>query len=147
MRAVIQRVTASAVSTGEIKNEIGRGFNVLLGIGREDTAADADYICDKISGLRVFEDKDGKMNLSLADVGGEILLISQFTLYGDARRGRRPSFIAAASFADGEELYNYAIKKLSASYTVKTGVYGADMRVYIENDGPVTILLDSQKLF
>lgn len=147
MRAVVQRVTSSSVETGDVRNGIGKGFNVLLGVAKGDTEADCDYICDKIANLRVFEDAEGKMNLSLSDIGGEILLISQFTLYGDARHGRRPSFIEAAGFEEGKVLYEYAVSRLSKDFTVKTGVYGADMKVTIVNDGPVTIMLDSKKLF
>ena len=106
------------------------------------------YILEKIKGLRVFEDSEGKMNLSLQEVGGQILLISQFTLYGDARKGRRPSFIQAAKGEDAERMYQQMIHHLRESgYTVETGVFGAEMKVLIENDGPVTILLDSRKTF
>lgn len=148
MRAVIQRVSASSVRCGEIFEEIQRGFNVLLGVGKGDTSKDADYLASKISSLRVFEDPDGKMNLSLRDVGGEILLISQFTLLGDARHGARPSFINAASYEEGRLLYEYTAQKLRENgFSVHTGVYGGDMEVRIVNDGPVTILLDSSKLF
>ena len=148
MRAVVQRVKASSVRCGEVFEEIQRGFNVLLGVGKEDTSKDAEYIASKISSLRVFEDPEGKMNLSLRDAGGDILLISQFTLMGDARHGARPSFIGAAAYEEGRILYEYTAQKLRENgFTVHTGVYGGDMEVTIVNDGPVTILLDSSKLF
>lgn len=147
MRAVIQRVSYSRVTADGLDESIDRGLNVLLGVAKTDTFTDADYICDKISGLRIFEDEQGKLNLSLSEAGGEILLISQFTLYGDARHGRRPSFIGAAGFDEGKALYEYVITKLREKLCVKTGSYGTDMKVEITNDGPVTILLDSQKLF
>lgn len=149
MRAVIQRVLASEVLVEEHRvGKIGKGFNVLVGIKDDDTEEDMKYILEKIKGLRVFEDSEGKMNLSLQEVGGQILLISQFTLYGDARKGRRPSFIQAAKGEDAEQMYLQMIHHLRQSgYTVETGVFGAEMKVLIENDGPVTILLDSRKTF
>ncbi len=149
MRAVIQRVLASEVLVEEHRvGKIGKGFNVLVGIKDDDTEEDMKYILEKIKGLRVFEDSEGKMNLSLQEVGGQILLISQFTLYGDARKGRRPSFIQAAKGEDAEQMYHQMIHQLRQSgYTVETGVFGAEMKVLIENDGPVTILLDSRKTF
>ncbi|WP_313126613.1 D-aminoacyl-tRNA deacylase [Proteiniclasticum ruminis] len=149
MRAVIQRVLASEVLVEENRvGKIGKGFNVLVGIKDDDTEEDMKYILEKIKGLRVFEDSEGKMNLSLQEVGGQILLISQFTLYGDARKGRRPSFIQAAKGEDAERMYQQMIYYLRESgYTVETGVFGAEMKVLIENDGPVTILLDSRKTF
>ena len=125
---------------------IGRD-TVLLGIEDVDTEQDADYICDKIIGLRVFEDDQGKMNLGILDVNGAILLISQFTLYGDARHGRRPSFIKAARPEQAIPLYEYAIRRLSQSVPVETGRFGAEMQVALVNDGPVTILLESKRLF
>ena len=142
MRAVIQRVSEAKVTIGqETVGRIGRGYMVLLGI------EDADYICDKIIGLRVFEDDQGKMNLGILDVNGAILLISQFTLYGDARHGRRPSFIKAARPEQAIPLYEYAIRRLSQSVPVETGRFGAEMQVALVNDGPVTILLESKRLF
>lgn len=149
MRAVIQRVLASEVLVEEHRvGKIGKGFNVLVGIKDDDTEEDMKYILEKIKGLRVFEDSEGKMNLSLQEVGGQILLISQFTLYGDARKGRRPSFIQAAKGEDAEQMYHQMIHHLRQSgYAVETGVFGAEMKVLIENDGPVTILLDSRKTF
>jgi D-tyrosyl-tRNA(Tyr) deacylase len=149
MRAVVQRVLSSSVIVeGKIVGKINKGFNVLLGIKNDDTLEDMRYMEEKIKGLRIFEDEEGKMNLSLKEVGGEILLISQFTLYGDARKGRRPSFIEAAKGDDAEKIYETMIKDLRDSgYLVEAGVFGAEMKVLIENDGPVTILLDSRKTF
>ena len=149
MRAVVQRVLSSTVIVEEkIVGKINKGFNVLLGIKNDDSLEDMKYMEEKIKGLRIFEDEDGKMNLSLKEVGGEILLISQFTLYGDARKGRRPSFIEAAKGDEAEKIYETMIKDLRESgYLVETGVFGAEMKVLIENDGPVTILLDSRKTF
>ena len=148
MRAVIQRVTSASVSIGgEERASIARGFLVLLGVHVSDEKADADYIIKKISGLRVFEDGNGKMNLSLSDVGGELLIVSQFTLYGDARHGNRPSFIEAALPDKAIPLYEYTVKALSEKFKVETGEFGADMQVSLVNDGPVTILFDSKKLF
>ena len=149
MRAVVQRVISSRVEVdGKVVGEIRKGFNVLLGISREDTLKDMSYMDEKLKGLRVFEDEAGKMNLSLQEVGGEILLISQFTLYGDARKGRRPSFIDAAAGEEAEKIYETMVRNLRGSgLTVETGTFGAKMNVLIENDGPVTILLDSRKTF
>ena len=149
MRAVVQRVTEGSVTVeGNITGEIKNGFVVLLGVGNEDTEADADYIADKVSNLRVFEDEEGKMNLSLKDVGGEILAISQFTLYGDCRKGRRPGFTEAARPEKAKALYDYFTEKLrSYDINVGEGIFQADMLVKIYNDGPVTLLLDSKKLF
>jgi D-tyrosyl-tRNA(Tyr) deacylase len=126
---------------------IGRGFLVLLGVHTGDEKKDADHIVKKLSGLRVFEDENGKMNLSLSDVSGELLVVSQFTLFGDARHGNRPSFIEAALPDKAIPLYEYVVESLRKSFTVATGVFGADMQVSLVNDGPVTILLDSTKLF
>ena len=148
MRAVIQRVNKAAVTVDGINvGSIGRGFVVLLGVHVSDEIKDADYIVKKISGLRVFEDQDGKMNLSLSQVGGEILVVSQFTLYGDARHGNRPAFIEAALPEKAIPLYEYTVEKLRGQFQVETGVFGADMQVSLVNDGPVTILLDSKKNF
>jgi len=146
---VVQRVISSRVEVdGKVVGEIRKGFNVLLGISREDTLKDMSYMEEKLKGLRVFEDEAGKMNLSLQEVGGEILLISQFTLYGDARKGRRPSFIEAAAGEEAEKIYETMVRNLRGSgLTVETGTFGAKMNVLIENDGPVTILLDSRKTF
>ncbi len=149
MRAVVQRVKSSSVSIGgkEISS-IRTGMNVLLGITQGDTIEDILYLKDKIINLRIFEDEQGKMNRSLKDIQGELLIVSQFTLYGDCRRGRRPSFINALSGEQAEVLYNDFIKAcLDEGIKIGTGVFGADMNVKIENDGPVTILLDSKKTF
>lgn len=127
--------------------KIGKGFLVLLGIENDDDGSDADYIINKLLGLRVFEDEQGKMNLSIEDVKGEMLLVSQFTLLGDARKGRRPSFIKAARPEHAIPLYNSIIEALKRSVPTQTGVFQANMDVGLINDGPVTILLDSRRLF
>lgn len=147
MRAVVQRVSSAKVTVnGEITGEIGQGVMVLLGITHNDTSKDADYVVDKIINLRIFDDADGKMNLSLADIDGEILIVSQFTLYGDTRRGRRPSFIAAAAGVDALDRYKYFVAKAANSVRkVATGRFGEMMDVELVNDGPVTIILDSEK--
>lgn len=149
MRAVVQRVTGADVSVeNQVKGSIGRGFVVLLGVEEGDNETDADYIAEKVSGLRVFDDSEGKMNLSVTDIGGEILSVSQFTLLADARKGRRPSFIRAAQPEEANRLYEYFNEKVrEKGVTVAEGVFRADMLVRINNDGPVTILLDSRKLF
>ena len=149
MRAVVQRVTDADVSVeNQVKGSIGRGFVVLLGVEEGDNETDADYIAEKVSGLRVFDDSEGKMNLSVTDIGGEILSVSQFTLLADARQGRRPSFISAAQPEEANRLYEYFNEKVrEKGVTVAEGVFRADMLVRINNDGPVTILLDSRKLF
>lgn len=148
MRAVVQRVSRAKVTIeGEVRGEIGRGYMVLLGIEENDRETDLDYICEKLVGLRIFEDDAGKMNLAVTDVGGSILLVSQFTLYGDARKGRRPGFIRAARPEKAIPLYEAAIAKLRESVPVETGEFGADMQVELVNGGPVTILLDSERIF
>lgn len=149
MRAVVQRVKRSKVQVdNKIVGEIGRGLNVLLGISKDDDTSDIIYLRDKIVNLRIFEDENEKLNRSLIDVGGELLLISQFTLYGDCRKGRRPSFIEALSGEKSEKLYDEFVEQCKAVVKrVETGKFGADMMVSIENDGPVTILLDSKKTF
>lgn len=149
MRAVLQRVTDADVSVDkEITGAIKGGFVVLLGVEDGDTKADAEYMADKITGLRVFEDNEGKMNLSMIDVGGEILSISQFTLLADARKGRRPNFVKAARPETAKELYDYFNEKVrEKGVHVEEGIFQAEMLVRINNDGPVTILLDSNKLF
>ena len=149
MRAVVQRVTSSSVSVdGKVIGSIGKGFNVLIGISKEDTLDDLNYIKDKIVNLRVFQDENDKMNLSILDVKGEILAISQFTLYGDCRKGRRPNFMEAMGGDEAKELYNKFIEMLKESeLKIETGEFGADMKVEINNDGPVTILLDSKRNF
>ena len=149
MRAVVQRVNEASVEVGgRIVGEVGAGLLVLVGVEEGDVSADADYIAEKIAGLRIFNDSDGKMNLSVTDVGGAVLLISQFTLHGDCRRGRRPSFIAAARPETATPLYEEVASRLRrAGLPVATGEFGAHMHVSLVNDGPVTILLDSKKLF
>ena len=149
MRAVVQRVTSSSVLVNEnVIGEIGIGFNVLIGISKEDTLEDLNYIKDKIVNLRVFHDENDKMNLSLLDVKGEILVISQFTLYGDCRKGRRPNFMEAQGGDEAKKLYEEFLKLLKTSgLKVESGEFGADMKVNINNDGPVTILLDSKRIF
>ncbi|MBZ5720532.1 MAG: D-tyrosyl-tRNA(Tyr) deacylase [Acidobacteriia bacterium] len=149
MRAVVQRVSQAQVSVGqEVTGKIGRGLLVLLGVGQADTDSDADYLAEKIVGLRIFEDADGKMNLGLGDVGGAVLAVSQFTLYGDVRRGKRPSFDAAAPPQTARRLYEYFVEKIrSMGLTCETGRFQEMMQVQLVNDGPVTILLDSTKTF
>jgi D-tyrosyl-tRNA(Tyr) deacylase len=149
MRAVVQRVSRARVTVGEeITGEIGLGLVVLLGVGAEDTRASADYLAEKIIGLRIFEDAGGKMNLSVAEVGGALLVVSQFTLYGDVRRGKRPSFDAAAPPKQARELYEYFVEKVRVvGLRCETGRFQETMRVELVNEGPVTILLDSAKLF
>ena len=148
MRAVVQRVTEASVTVGgETIGEIKSGLCVLLGVSADDTETDADYICDKLLGLRIFDDENGVPNRSVLDIGGAILLISQFTLLGDARKGRRPSYIDAARPEKAIPLYERCIANLRAAVPVETGRFGADMKVLIANDGPFTILLDSKKGF
>ena len=149
MRAVIQRVERASVSVeGEIRGQIGAGFLVLIGVEEGDGDADFKYIADKAPNLRVFEDEQGKMNRSLLDVGGELLAVSQFTLLGDARGGRRPSFIAAARPETADPMYERLVADWRArGIRVETGVFGAHMKVSLVNDGPVTILLDSRRRF
>jgi len=149
MRAVVQRVTYSCVKVeGQVIGEINKGFNVLLGISHEDSQEDVKYLAEKILNLRVFEDENGKLNKSLLDIGGELLVVSQFTLYGDCRRGRRPSFTEALGGEKAELLYIDFVNECKAVLgTVQTGKFGADMAVTIENDGPVTLLIDSKKNF
>ena len=149
MRAVIQRVKKSSVTVEEkITGSIGAGLMVLIGVEDGDSEKDADYIADKIIGLRIFEDEQGKMNLSVEDIGGEVLAVSQFTLLADARKGRRPSFTKAAAPDEANALYRKVIEKISSKgINVEEGVFRAEMLVEIHNDGPVTILLDSNKMF
>lgn len=148
MRLVIQRVSeASVVVDGELVNSIGRGFLILVGIGQDDTEEVADKYLDKVSKLRIFEDSEGKTNLSLKDVGGEVLMISQFTLYADCRKGNRPSFVYAGKPDMANALYEYMLKKGGELMpVVKGGVFGADMKVSLINDGPFTIVLDENTL-
>ncbi len=149
MRAVVTKVLHAGVEVGgRVIAEIGRGLLVLLGSEQGDTQEDIRYIVAKVTGLRIFEDAQDKMNLSLADTGGEILLVSQFTLLGDARKGRRPSFIGAGAPAQAETIYDQTVQAFKQTgFPVKTGVFRAHMCVSSLNDGPVTILLDSRKLF
>ena len=149
MRALVQRVSRARVTVGEeTTGEIGPGLLVLLGIGRDDTEADATYLADKIAGLRIFEDQQGRMNRSVEEVGGSILAVSQFTLYGDVRRGKRPSFDAAAEPEKARRLYQYFVQQIRASrLRCETGRFQETMKVDLTNEGPVTILLDSGKAF
>jgi len=153
MRAVVQRVSRARVTvageTGdEITGEIELGLLVLLGVGTGDTRADADYLAEKTIGLRIFEDAGGKMNLSVGEVSGAVLAVSQFTLYGDVRRGKRPSFDGAAAPGAARELYEYFVEKIRASgLRCETGRFQENMQVELVNEGPVTILLDSAKAF
>ncbi len=146
MRAVLQRVSRAKVTVdGRITGEIGRGLLILLGVGKNDDEATADRLLDKVIKLRIFDDGDGKMNLSLADIDGEMLVVSQFTLYADTRKGRRPSFIDAALPQDGNRLYEYFVAKArEMTHGVETGEFGAMMDVELVNDGPVTIVLDTE---
>jgi D-aminoacyl-tRNA deacylase len=149
MRAVIQRVARCRVTVdGNVAGEIDAGLLVLLGISKTDSDAAVDYLVEKIVGLRIFEDADGKMNLSVQDSGGSVLVVSQFTLYGDVRRGRRPSFDAAARPEEAKRLYEYFVDKVrAAGLRCETGQFQAMMEVELVNSGPVTILLDSEKTF
>ena len=149
MRAVVQRVTRGRVTVGEeTVGQVDKGLVVLLGVGAEDGEADARYMAEKIAGLRIFEDAGGKMNLSVQDVGGEVLVVSQFTLYGDCRKGRRPGFSAAAPPEAANRLYLKVVEMLEAmGLRVATGRFQASMLVEIANDGPVTLLLESGKTF
>ncbi len=149
MRAVVQRVSRAQVTVnGEITGEIALGLLVLLGVGQDDTESDAIYLAEKIAGLRVFEDERGKMNRSVLDVGGSVLAVSQFTLYGDVRRGKRPSFDAAAAPEEAQQLYEFFVQKIRADgLRCETGRFQTMMKVELVNEGPVTILLDSAKIF
>ena len=148
MKFVIQRVNHAEVKVdGETVGKIGKGFLVLIGVGREDTNEDADWYLKKLLGLRIFEDENGKTNLSLADVNGELLLVSQFTLYANCRKGNRPSFIEAGAPDMASEMYEYIIEKCKEQVeVVERGRFGADMKVSLINDGPFTIVLDSETL-
>jgi D-aminoacyl-tRNA deacylase len=149
MRAVVQRVSQAKVSVNEeVTGEIALGLLVLLGVGQQDTESDATYLAEKIIGLRIFEDDAGKMNLSLQQVGGSVLAVSQFTLYGDVRRGKRPSFDAAAPPEKALRLYEFFVEQIrKAGVRCETGRFQAEMKVELTNEGPVTILLDSGKGF
>ena len=148
MRFVIQVVSEAKVSVeGQVKGSIGQGYMVLVGIGREDDEKIADKMVDKLLGLRIFPDEDGKTNLSLADVDGELLLISQFTLYADCRKGNRPSFIKAGAPEEANRLYEYIVDRCAQRVAkVDKGVFGAEMRVSLVNEGPFTIILDSAEI-
>lgn len=154
MKFIIQRVTKASVKIGEnTAGEIDRGFLVLIGICGEDTKEIADKMIKKTVGLRIFEDSEGKTNLSLESVSGSLLLISQFTLYADCRKGYRPSFTGSGSFEHAKELYDYIIASCKAKFSemnmsgkIETGIFGADMKVSLVNDGPFTIILDSEEL-
>jgi len=149
MRAVVQRVSEASVEVdNKIIGKINNGLLVLLGVGKDDSEEDVKYLAEKIVNLRIFDDKDGKMNLSLLDVNGELLIVSQFTLYGDCRRGRRPSYSESAPPEKAEKLYNLFVDfSKKSGLKVETGRFGAYMKVSLVNDGPVTLLLDSKKVF
>jgi D-tyrosyl-tRNA(Tyr) deacylase len=149
MRAVVQRVSRARVTVGgEVTGEIERGLLVLLGVGKDDAESDADYLAGKIAALRVFDDQNGKINLAVADVGGAVLAVSQFTLYGDTLKGNRPSFNMAAPPERARQLYEYFVGKIRATgLHCETGRFQETMQVELVNDGPVTILLDSLKTF
>ena len=144
MKVVLQRVNSASVTVdGKICGEIGKGYLVLLGVGQGDTDADCRYLADKIINLRIFSDENDKINLSLDDVDGDILVVSQFTLYADCRNGNRPNFIQAAKPDEAERLYNYFVDYCRGKgKRVETGVFGADMKVRLENDGPFTVILE-----
>jgi D-tyrosyl-tRNA(Tyr) deacylase len=148
MRAVVQRVSEARVEVdGNVTGSIGRGLVVLLGVGQDDTEKDADYLADKVAGLRIFPDEAGKMNKSVADYGGALLIVSQFTLYGDCRKGRRPSFDHAAAPELANRLYEYFVAQVRRrSLRAETGVFQACMAVHLINDGPVTLILDSNRV-
>lgn len=149
MRAVVQRVSRAKVTVeGEITGEIGRGLMVLLGVNEDDTQDDANYLAEKIVSLRIFPDDEGKMNLSLSEIGGQMLIVSQFTLYGDCRKGRRPSFIKAARPEEADSLYRiFVVEVQGRGIQTATGRFQAHMDVELVNDGPVTLLVDSRKEF
>ena len=149
MRIILQRVAHAAVTvSGESVGKIEKGLLLFLGVCDEDTDADLVYLAEKVAGLRIFEDENGKMNLSVADIGGEILVVSQFTWCGDCRKGKRPSFSSAGKPEFANEMYEKFIKYLkNMDFKVECGVFGADMKVELLNDGPVTLMLDSKKLF
>lgn len=149
MRVIVQRVQTSCVEIdGAVSGEIGQGLMVLLGITAGDTKEHCDFLVDRLVHLRIFTDEQEKMNLSLKDIGGEMLIVSQFTLYGDCKKGRRPSFVAAARPETAIPLYEYFIEaaKQQGIKKVATGQFGADMQVYIQNDGPVTLMLDTDEI-
>ncbi|NNE67081.1 MAG: D-tyrosyl-tRNA(Tyr) deacylase [Pyrinomonadaceae bacterium] len=149
MRGVVQRVSRARVTVdGEVTGEIGKGILLLLGVSEDDTEANADYVLNKTVNLRIFEDNEGRMNRALTDIAGDLLVVSQFTLYGDVRKGLRPSFVRAASPDTANALYEYFVEKAKTVVDkVETGRFGAMMDVELVNDGPVTILIDSEKGF
>ncbi len=149
MRAVVQRVKSSKVEVdNKVIGEIGKGINLLVGISKDDNKEDIDYIVRKVLGMRIFEDENERMNFSLQDIGGELLVISQFTLYGDCRKGKRPDFMKAQGGERAVELYNELVEAFRKEVpNLQTGEFGADMKVEIINDGPVTLLLESKKDF
>ncbi len=149
MRAVVQRVSSASVKVnGEVTGQIKKGLLVLLGVAQEDSETDAGYLAEKVAGLRIFEDEAGKMNLSVVDIGGSVLAVSQFTLFGDVRRGKRPSFDAAARPEQAKALYEYFVERIrTLGLRCETGRFQEMMDVELVNCGPVTILLDSKKLF
>jgi len=149
MRAVVQRVNNASVTVeGKVVGGIQRGLLVLLGVGEEDDEKDLEYLVEKVVGLRIFQDEDDKMNLSLMDVKGELLVVSQFTLYGDVRKGKRPSFSSSARPEMGNKYYEEFVNKVRAlGIKTETGIFGAHMDVNLTNNGPVTILLDSKRIF
>ena len=148
MRAVIQRVKHASVAVdGNVCGKIGQGLMILLGVGKNDAESDMRYIADKLLSLRIFEDENGKMNKSVCDISGELLIISQFTLYGDCRKGRRPSFDSAMKPQEAEAMYKSFVEYIKQSgLKTETGIFGADMKVELLNDGPVTLILDSTKI-
>jgi D-tyrosyl-tRNA(Tyr) deacylase len=147
MKFLIQKVNHASVTVeNNVIGSIGKGFLVFIGVAESDTNEIADKLIKKLLGLRIFEDAEGKTNLSLSDVGGSLLLVSQFTLYADCRKGNRPSFIKAGNPALAEQLYEYIIEQCRKQFPVETGSFGADMKVKLENDGPFTIILDSEEL-
>ena len=148
MRAVLTRVTSASVTIdGQCVGSIGKGFLILLGVGPEDTKEQCRYLAEKALALRIFEDENGKMNLGMEDVGGQVLVVSQFTLYGNCRKGRRPSFVEAAGPEKGNELYEYFLQCCrELGYEPQHGSFGADMKVSSVNDGPVTLILDTEDL-
>ncbi len=149
MRCVVQRVSKASVTVdNQIVGKIDEGLLVLWGVGEQDGEEDCRWLVDKVVGLRIFEDEEGKMNRSILDVKGEILMVSQFTLYGDCRKGRRPSFSSAAPPEKAKALFDQAVAKMREyDIKVETGIFQADMKVELVNDGPVTLLLDSEKTF
>jgi len=150
MRAVVQRVSRAEVRVdGNTVGRIKKGILVLLGVGQDDNEQDLQWMADKVVNLRIFEDENDKMNLSVLDVGGQVLVVSQFTLYGDCRKGKRPSYSSAAAPQDAEKLYEAFVKFIEEKYGIKveTGIFQAMMEVELVNDGPVTLLLDSKKTF